>query len=284
MSPGPGLTRLTAELEAYRSHQLELEPVLRLYQAIFEIQESALWRTPSALAVPLAAALARLRSGQPILEGTALHLDYPLFRETAVSLGAAFSQTSGEAFPTTALLGLPQLQPGNLDSFVADLLANRTDAIRDFARGTSFNEATVFFFLHSLLTPFFQARAAPYQELVAQSGWHAGCCPFCGSAPAYARLLLADGSRQLYCPLCRSEWRFSRLACPFCGNEDQKLLRYCHREGDPGHRADVCERCQRYIKTTDERSLGREVIPQLEAAVTPGVDSLAESCGYQPGP
>ena len=284
MSPGPGLTRLTAELEAYRNRDTSLEPIVRLYQAIFAIQESAKQRTPAALAVPLAAALARLRSGQAVLEGSTLSLPYPLFRETAVSLGDAFSQTSGEVFPTTALLSLPQLQPEALDSFVAEMLANRTEVVHDFLQGTSFNEATLFFFLHSLLTPFFQARATPYQELVAQSGWHAGCCPFCGSAPAYARLLLADGSRQLYCPLCRTEWHFSRLGCPFCGNEDQKLLRYCHREGDPGHRADVCERCKRYIKTTDERALGREAIPQVEAAVTFAVDQLAESSGYQPGP
>ncbi len=94
------------------------------------------------------------------------------------------------------------------------------------------------------------------------------------------RLLKEDGRRILYCPLCRSEWRFPRLGCPFCGNSDHAKLRHCQLGDDLSHRLDVCDSCKRYIKTTNERSLGREVIPQVEDVVTLSLDYLADMEGY----
>ena len=107
-----------------------------------------------------------------------------------------------------------------------------------------------------------------------------GSCPYCGSQPRYARFHSDDGRRLLYCPLCRSQWRFPRLCCPYCGNDDQEKLRHFYVDKDEAHRVDICDVCRRYLKTTDERQLGREVIPQVEDVATMALDYLAEREGY----
>lgn len=280
MSGQTNFERLAEELERYRGDTPELEELIDLYKEVFRIQESARLKIGAAPEVVLGDASKRLGAGHFILEGSAPTIDYAIFKEAAQALGEAFSKASGRKFPVQELLALPQLKPEGLSGFAADILNNRIDYLNDFARGTDFNEETIFHFLHSLVVPFFQAEADNYRDLIWESDWMKGICPFCGSPPRYARLLKEDGRRILFCPLCRSEWRFHRICCPFCSNSDHQKLRHCHLGKDEGHRADVCEKCRGYIKTTNERQLEREVIPQVEDVTTVALDYLATQEGY----
>ncbi len=56
-------------------------------------------------------------------------------------------------------------------------------------------------------------------------------CPICGSNFEYGYL---DEERRkfLVCDLCRFPWRYPRIKCPICGNEDQKKLYYYQFEDD----------------------------------------------------
>lgn len=280
MSAKSGFERLAEELERYRGTNPELEELIDLYKEVFRIQESARSKVGPTPDIVFDEACRRLDSGHFILEGRAPALDAALFKETALALGEAFSRTSKQKFPTEELLALPQLKPEALGDFTADILGNRIDYLKQFAKSTDYNEETIFLFLHSLVIPFFQAEADGCQAIIKESAWTKRICPFCGSLPRYARLLKEDGRRILYCPLCRSEWRFPRLGCPFCGNSDHAKLRHCQLGDDLSHRLDVCDSCKRYIKTTNERSLGREVIPQVEDVVTLSLDYLADMEGY----
>jgi len=275
------LERITEELERYRGRDPELSRLIDLYQEVFRVQESTRLKARSTPGIVFDEARRRLSSGHFILKGRGLNIDAGLFREAALALGEVFSRVSGDRFPSQEILALPQLRPEAISGFASDILSNRVDYLKQFARGTDFNEETVFLFLYSLAVPFFQAEAENYRGIIKESGWKRGFCPFCGSLPRYARFHQEDGRRILFCPLCRSQWRFPRLSCPFCGNSDHKKLGHFYLSEDKAHRADVCNKCQRYIKTTDERSLGREVIPQVEDAVSLPLDYLAAREGYQ---
>ncbi len=255
--------------------------MIDLYQEVFRIQEQTRLKARSAPGLGFDEAHRRLSSGHFILEGRAPSIGARLFKETALALGEVFSKASGCRFPAREILALHQLRPKATSNLASDILSNRVDYLKQFAKGTDFNEETVFLFLHSLVVPFFQAEAENYKDIIKESGWLKGICPFCGSPPRYARFLKEDGRRILFCPLCRSQWRFPRLTCPFCGSSDHKKFRHFYISEDRVHRVDVCDRCKRYIKTTDERSLDREVIPQVEEVVSLPLDYLAAKEGYQ---
>ncbi len=202
------LQGITEGLEGYRGSNPELTRLIDLYQEVFRIQEQTRLKARSAPGLGFDEAHRRLSSGNFILEGRAPSIGARLFKETALALGEVFSKASGCRFPAREILALHQLRPKATSNLASDILSNRVDYLKQFAKGTDFNEETVFLFLHSLVVPFFQAEAENYKDIIKESGWLKGICPFCGSPPRYARFLKEDGRRILFCPLCRSQWRF----------------------------------------------------------------------------
>jgi FdhE protein len=276
-----GIKAITEELKKHRGANPELEKLIDLYEEIFKIQESSRLKAGSAPVISPGEALAKLLNGQYVIEKKALQIDPKLYRETALALGEVFNRVSGRPFPVEELLSLPRLKPEAASKFAADILANKVDYVKEFAKNGSFNEETIFFFLLSLIVPFFQAQADNYAEVIKEASWTKCSCPFCGSPPRHARLEGKDSQRYLYCPLCRSQWRFPRMKCPFCNNAQHDKLRYFFAGEDKSHRVDVCDVCKRYIKTTIEKAAGRETLPQVEEAVCLHLDFMAAKEGYQ---
>lgn len=271
---------ISQEIGRYRGANSELVKWFDLYLEVFRIQESTRARVGSAPGISFDEARHKLGLGHFILEGKAPHIDAKLFGDSALALAQAFSQVSECRFPVEELLSLSQMHHESLADFALGILNNRLDYLVQFVQNTDYNQETVFFFLRSLVVPFFQAEAENYQDIIRESGWLRGACPFCGSLPRYARFDKEDGRRILYCPMCRSQWRFPRLLCPFCGNSNHSELRHFYIGEDKARRVDVCDQCKRYIKATDERSLGREVIPQVEEVSTIPLDYIAVKEGY----
>jgi FdhE protein len=81
--------------------------------------------------------------------------------------------------------------------------------------------------------------------------------------------------------MCSARWRYPRLKCPFCGNEDQNTLKVLF-PGDTtsAYRADVCEKCKRYIKVVDLRKTQSKTISEIEDWATIEIDLLAEREGF----
>jgi len=130
--------------------------------------------------------------------------------------------------------------------------------------------------------------AEKLKSKVDQENWLKGICPVCGNVPALAMLRKDDGKRILWCAWCGTKWHHKRIMCPFCGNEDQKNLKYFFVEGDPpadktAFRVDVCDQCKRYIKTLDERKISdsEKLNLQMENLNTLYLDVLARKDGYE---
>jgi FdhE protein len=139
------------------------------------------------------------------------------------------------------------------------------------------------FLAENSIRPVFEAYACQLKGYVDQALWWRGYCPICGSMPFIAEFR-EEGERFLACSLCGFEWRFMRLKCPFCENEDHKKLRYFYVESEgTANRVDVCEECKRYIKTLDTRKMAGEIIPIIEDMGTFHLDVLAQEEGYLRG-
>ncbi len=161
------------------------------------------------------------------------------------------------------------------------VLAENGDYISALSRKVGVREDLLYFLAATSVKPILEAYADELKGYVDQETWWKGYCPICGSLPFIAELR-EEGERFLVCSSCSFEWRFRRLKCPFCENEDHQGLRffYAEREGK-ANRVDVCEKCRRYIKTVDMQALGGEVIPLIEDLGSLYLDVLAQEEGYK---
>jgi FdhE protein len=167
----------------------------------------------------------------------------------------------------------------DFDGFCDDV-AGSVDAADD-AR------AIVEFVLFSAATPFLSAAVSGIDDMLGtidRDVWSSGTCPVCGTPAAIGRIIdageLEGDVRLLTCGLCRAEWAYDRLRCARCGTRDHSKLRYLFEESDPAHRVHVCEACHGYLKVTDEREAGRQVVPIVEDTVTTLLDAIAKDRGY----
>ena len=111
--------------------------------------------------------------------------------------------------------------------------------------------------------------------------WLRGRCPVCGREPLMGKLEQEAGKRLLGCHLCRTEWVYKRLECPFCGNSDQEKLRFFYDEANPVYRVEVCDRCKTYLKTVDTRERAKKVILFIENLATVDLDLVAKREGFR---
>ena len=224
---------------------------------------------------------ARILEGFPLVEKRALTLDIPsatrLFKRLCKILSRNKKASHDVELVTKALR--------NKEIDILELLkqagSENGDYISDLSEKLKVKEDVLFFLAKNSIKPIFEAYAEDLKRFVDQERWWKGYCPICGSEPLIAELK-EEGARFLVCSSCGFEWRFNRLKCPFCGNENHERLRYFYTEKEGKvYRVDVCEECKRYIKTVDTKELGEEeIIPLLEDISTLYLDILAQKEGY----
>ena len=103
------------------------------------------------------------------------------------------------------------------------------------------------FILGQIVKPLVEKKAEALGPLIAGLRWHKGYCPVCGSMPELSFTKAEEGQRWLRCALCGHRWRFVRLSCPFCENEDPEKLLFYYIDGREQERAEICEKCGRYL-------------------------------------
>jgi FdhE protein len=135
-------------------------------------------------------------------------------------------------------------------------------------------------FLEESLRPALEKVVEKYGKGIAKAGWTEGYCPICGKEPKIGEIREEEGRRFLFCTQCGFEWRFTRIKCPFCGNEEQQTLAYFSIEGEERYRVDVCNECKRYIKIVDFRETKEEANLDVEDIATLHLDMLANEEGY----
>lgn len=82
-----------------------------------------------------------------------------------------------------------------------------------------------------------------------ESTWSHGECPVCGAVPALAESRGLEQRRFLRCDRCGAGWPSDRLRCPFCGENDHRVLRTLFAQEDQERcRLVLCDGCGGRLK------------------------------------
>jgi FdhE protein len=115
----------------------------------------------------------------------------------------------------------------------------------------------------------------------APEGWDHGYCPVCGAWPALAEARGLEGTRQLRCGRCGSDWRFDWLRCPFCGNDEHTALGGLVSEALGAMRkVETCHLCRGYVKTVTTLTARTPAEVVLEDAASAPYDVAAIEAGF----
>ncbi|MEG6522634.1 formate dehydrogenase accessory protein FdhE [Desulfotomaculum sp. 1211_IL3151] len=130
--------------------------------------------------------------------------------------------------------------------------------------------------------PILKAFGEGFLKQIDLAEWNHNHCPVCGDQPTMAKLVGKEGHRKLYCGRCETEWRFKRIGCPYCKDENSSQTTFITLDDCKQYRVYLCDRCKSYLKTVDERVAG-EVDLFCEDLATAALDEIAQSEGYQRG-
>jgi FdhE protein len=221
------------------------------------------------------------REGFPLMRKEDFPLDVEasirLFRSLCRIGKAANPHMAGQVEKIRDLLGRKEIDLKKLfDGGVKE------EKIGQAAVESGLDETILSFFIQSSIRPSIEAGVEQLRGELDPETWRIGHCPVCGSLPCLSLLKGEEGRRYLLCSFCGYQWRMDRLCCPSCDNKDQESLGYFCGEGEETFRIDLCDRCNRYIKTIDYRNL-EESDPCLEDLATLHLDILASQKGYRRG-
>lgn len=257
MSPSPYQRRIQRAEELSRQHPFAVE-ILGFYIRLARFQE-ALHRT---LTTSLQGAAPSLTRDLNSSELSALSSNFPSFLALAESHGPAalaeLSRTLRSQPDPRELLAHAWLAPTALDA--ETLLAQ------------------------AFLQPYaelLRSNAAPHNHQQSYA-----LCPYCDRKPGIGVLRQqGDGAaRSLVCNSCHAEWNFSRIACPACGERDEKKLALYTAAAEPANafahiRVEGCDTCKTYLKTIDLTKHGH-ADPIVDELASAPLDLWAQQHAY----
>jgi FdhE protein len=223
---------------------------------------------------------AKVIEGFPLVEKKALTLDVPSATRLFKRLCKILNRNKKASHDTEQITRALRNKEIDLLELFEQTDSDNGKYIATLSKKLGVKEDVLAFLARNSIKPIFEAYAKELGNYVDQERWWKGYCPICGSEPFMAELK-EEGARFLVCSSCSFEWRFNRLKCPFCENDNHEKLRYFYAEKEgKAYRIDVCEKCKRYIKTIDTNELGEGVIPVIEDAGTLFLDVLARNEGF----
>jgi FdhE protein len=222
----------------------------------------------------------KIKEGFPLVEKKDIAIDIASATRLFRKLCKVLSHNKKTSRDAERLIQALRKKTINLSELFTQAVAENEEYIIVISNKLDLQDGLLSFLARNSIKPIFEAYADKLKGYVNQEMWWRGYCPICGSEPFIAELK-EEGARFLVCSYCNYEWRFKRLMCPFCENEEPKGHRYFYTEEEGNtYRVDVCQKCKRYIKTVDIRELGKEVIPLIEDIGTLHLDILAQKEGY----
>jgi FdhE protein len=253
-------------------------------------------RPPEALPFPLPReqVAAHVREGVPLLHDQPAHIDLHFAADLFSRLVNAL-QERNDAELTARLDALVSAATGGgLDPqrLFGEAFVHHDDHLREIALQTGVEPELLTTLATLAVAPLLRAyavRLLPMLERLDEGtpegfGWHRGYCPICGGWPLIAELRGIELAEYLRCAACGTGWRWPRLVCAYCGNDDYQSLPALTIEGEQRFRISVCDRCKGYLKVCNAFDPPPPELVQLEDAVSVHLDVAAIERGYhRPG-
>jgi len=246
-----------------------LESLLTLYEELLNLQTAI---RPPAISVPGREKLEKfLDEGRQLLSEIPLQVDVDQWRklwDEICNLMARYRPEDDDAIEAIKR---------SRDGFEP---SERVEDWLKWADAHKGNELFGYVFTQALRPFLWPYRDALQPLLDKQQGlWLKGYCPVCGNPPDLGYLdPNAEGALYLVCSACDTRWRFRRLECPFCGNNDHRKLRY-YPDETGGLRLHLCDKCQSYLKVIDKRKTHEDWEPVIWRVLTVSMDIAAGEKG-----
>jgi len=218
----------------------------------------------------------RNAQGLPFLKPDDIHIDQDLFDAILKKVGKIVQSKTKK--PVSLALNKTGLNV-RWETLLGGLMED-SSSLKEIAQEKKIDFTLFSFLVFQSFSPFLESYAEHLKDHIKLGDWLRGYCPFCGREPLMARLDKETGRKWLFCSLCRTEWPFRRLECPFCGNNNQESLRYFYSKDEGVYRVDVCDRCKRYTKTIDARKAESLRNLFVEDLATLLLDMVAEKEGF----
>jgi formate dehydrogenase maturation protein FdhE len=259
------------ELKALRARVPELATAVDLQLAQLELFRRVQARVPLPPQLDLARALADVAAGRPVLRFPDLPMNWSDFRwglrETADLLRRFELVDASLQARVHHLMREGHTMEPLVERWFDAALAGRP--VEDEEMGEVFVRA---------IKPFLARSAEVWAPRLDLSRWRRGVCPLC-SAPPELGILQGDGDRRLVCERCTARWPLPPEQCPWCG-EDRVDRRTTLSTSDRKYQLTACDTCRRYLKSCDERHLGRPTLPWVDSVATMPLDAAAMQRGY----
>ena len=288
---------LVRRLRALAGDAPELKDATEVYEAILPLLRDADLRV-GPVALTRDEVRAKMESGVPILHGLALEIDIEAVHELMFRLAAAVEAVAREGRPgepplpgaaasqeplTAAGRIRLALEQDRLDmgEFLPLVIDGRMDAVLSFARGLRLDPDLVWTLAQNALKPALRACCRQLAPLAAGTAWNRGACFVCGSVAVLAELQDNDQVKHLRCGSCGADWRFRRLQCMHCGNEDHRTQQFLFT-GDrcDSVRLETCDQCGGYLKVISSFAPTPPELLPVEDLATLRLDYIAQERGY----
>lgn len=279
------IAEINRETDFYKKQSPELSDLFDLYRSLFAVELSYLPKIKPKVKKPKEEkANKSIDEGDHLLDTKSIYVKSDLFRVVISDICAIIEEKSPEFKEVLdAFLSHADLNPKNKKEtppFIENLQAFKTEYFTKLAEAISLNAEVLFFIAYHAISPFVEKASFVFRDSFDYSRWERSICPICGRKPAMAMLSKENGLRILQCSLCRSWWSYPRLKCVVCGNDNHETLEYFYAREDEAHRVNVCNKCKKYIKTTDARELDRDINLEVEDLATFYLDIVAKERGY----
>ncbi len=166
------------------------------------------------------------------------------------------------------------------------------DGRRAFTPPPGVSAEVLSFVADEAVRPFIERQARDLAPALRDMPWARPVCPTCGGTPNFSRLQRErdnsefitghGGVRFLHCATCATEWRYKRVSCPGCGNEEPERLGLLAAQERPLERADTCEACKRYILCVDATECINLPVAEISALGMLPLELQARQAGYLP--
>ncbi len=267
-----------------------LKEAVRMYAAILPLLRSA---DLDAGPVSLSAreVRAKMEQGLPLLSGVDLDVDAGAVKRLLIALAAAVEPPVGvvrlfgwkggsksEAARIrkaleTDVLGIADLLPA--------VTRGDTAAVCTVAGRTGLDPELLTTLVQNALKPALRAWRRQLSPLANGAAWSRGMCFVCVAAATFGELRNNDQEKHLRCGSCGADWRFPRLKCTLCGNEDHETQRYLYTEETKDRmRLEVCDKCKGYVKVISSFTPTAEEFLEVQDLATVHLDRIAEEKGY----
>lgn len=219
------------------------------------------------------------------------------------SFAAAFKAAAVRIWPVMGVLftalseslsGLERRleDPQWLDLCLRAVVHGDAEALERAAELAAVSPDFLFTALQGAYAPCIAARKEALLALAPADLWRKSHCPVCGSDPDLSTLeahpdpseFLMSKSGELWnhCPVCTHHWRFVRMTCAGCGNQDHERMTRFSLPDSPREHIYACEACGQYLPCLDLVDSPGGIDLDLAALGLVHLDAVAQSRGYAP--